>query len=80
MDVTRVLPADRPALIIPMDHGLTMGNLPGLENPAALLEQLITAGVDGTLMSPGTGQTARRARQGGRHEPDADAGLSVVER
>lgn len=66
MDVTRVLPQDRPALIIPMDHGLTMGNLPGLQDPAALLEQLIGAGVDGTLMSPGLAkQLGGRCKAGG---------------
>ncbi|GHF36458.1 class I fructose-bisphosphate aldolase [Deinococcus metalli] len=61
MTVERVLPTDRAALIIPMDHGLTMGNLTGLHDPAALLERLIHAGVDGTLLSPGLA-----ARLGGR--------------
>lgn len=49
----RVLPPDRKALIIPIDHGLSMGNVQGLENPRALLHKLRQAGVDGTLMSSG---------------------------
>ena len=48
-----VVPADRKVLIIPMDHGVVMGNLPGLERPAVLLDALIEAGTDGTLMSAG---------------------------
>ncbi len=66
MNVTRVLPQDRPALIIPMDHGLTMGNLSGLQDPAALLGHLLDAGVDGTLMSPGLAkQLGSRCKAGG---------------
>ena len=66
MDVTRVLPSDRPALIVPMDHGLTMGNLSGLQDPAKLLSQLISAKVDGTLMSPGLAKLlGGRVRAGG---------------
>jgi fructose-bisphosphate aldolase, class I len=66
MTVDRVLPADRPALIIPMDHGLTMGNIAGLQDPAALLERLLAAGVDGTLLSPGLARLlGERCREGG---------------
>lgn len=49
----RVLPPDSKSLIVPIDHGLTMGNVAGLEDPAELLQELAAAGVDGTLMSPG---------------------------
>jgi|DewCreStandDraft_5_1066085.scaffolds.fasta_scaffold01563_10 class I fructose-bisphosphate aldolase len=49
----RVLPPDRKALIVPIDHGLSLGNLQGLENPRATLQALREAGVDGTLMSAG---------------------------
>ncbi len=48
-----VVPDDRKVLIIPMDHGLVMGNVPGLQRPAALLEALVAAGTDGTLLSAG---------------------------
>lgn len=51
--IEHVLPAERAALIIPMDHGLSLGAIPGLEHPAALLRRLIDAQVDGTLMSAG---------------------------
>lgn len=49
----RVLPPDRKTLIVPVDHGLGMGNVPGLERPRELLRALRQAGVDGTLMSAG---------------------------
>lgn len=66
MNISQVLPPERAALIIPMDHGLTMGNLPGLQDPADLLERLIAAGVDGTLLSPGlAGRLGARCREGG---------------
>ena len=48
-----LLRADRKTLIVAIDHGLVFGNIAGLENPYAVLEQLIAAGVDGTLVSPG---------------------------
>lgn len=66
MNVTRVLPENRAALIIPMDHGLTMGNLMGLQDPEQLLDQLLAARVDGTLLSPGLAkQLGQRCRAGG---------------
>lgn len=49
----RVLPQGRKALIIPIDHGLGMGNVVGLERPRELLMALREAGADGTLMSAG---------------------------
>ncbi len=53
----RVLPSGRAALIIPMDHGLSLGAIAGLEDPAKLLGQLAEARVDGTLMSAGMAKT-----------------------
>ena len=47
------------AVIVPADHGLLFGAIQGLEDPCRLLERLIEAGIDGTLLSPGLGrQTA----------------------
>lgn len=51
--IEKVFPKGRASLIIPMDHGLSLGAIPGLEHPANLLGRLIEAGVDGTLMSAG---------------------------
>jgi class I fructose-bisphosphate aldolase len=68
--MTAVVPADRKVLIIPMDHGLVMGNLPGLERPATLLDALIEARTDGTLMSAGMAKLlGHRAK---------DAGMSLT--
>jgi len=41
------------SLIVPADHGLGAGAVPGLEEPRKLLEQLEGLGVDATLLSPG---------------------------
>ncbi|RAO98642.1 fructose-bisphosphate aldolase [Petrotoga sp. 9PW.55.5.1] len=41
------------SVIIPIDHGLVMGNIEGLQDPIDILEKLIKLGIDGTLMSPG---------------------------
>ncbi len=61
-----VVPADHKVLIIPMDHGLVMGNLPGLHHPAVLLDALIEACTDGTLMSAGMAKLlAPRAKEAG---------------
>lgn len=51
--LNRILPQDRKTLIIPVDHGLGMGNVAGLEDPKKLLISLHEQGVHGTLMSAG---------------------------
>lgn len=40
-------------LIVPVDHGLSLGNVKGLENPETVFRHLAELGVDGTLASPG---------------------------
>lgn len=40
-------------LIVPVDHGLSLGNVRGLENPESVLRELVHLGIDGTLASPG---------------------------
>jgi fructose-bisphosphate aldolase, class I len=65
-----VVPRERKVLIIPMDHGLVMGNLAGLQRPAELLDSLIAARTDGTLMSAGMAKLL-----GGRAK---DAGMSLT--
>ena len=49
-------PASGRALIVPVDHGLVLGALAGLENPRSLLESLEPLGVDATLLGPGLAQ------------------------
>lgn len=60
----RVLPPERKTLIVPIDHGLGMGNLSGLERPRELLRALREAGVDGTLMSAGLAKRIGAERGG----------------
>lgn len=46
-------------VIVPVDHGLALGATQGLEDVRATLARLIDAGIDGTLLGPGTArQTA----------------------
>ncbi len=49
----RLFGPDGRALILPVDHGLTLGRIAGLEDPVALLTELLPLGFDGVLMSPG---------------------------
>lgn len=46
-------PASGRSLVLPVDHGLNLGAVSGLENPRRLLERLERLGVDATLISPG---------------------------
>src|SRR3954471_20749498 len=41
------------SLVVPADHGLSLGVTPGLEEPRTLLERLESLRVDATLISPG---------------------------
>lgn len=41
------------SVIIPIDHGLVMGNISGLENPFETLKKLVELNIDGILLSPG---------------------------
>jgi class I fructose-bisphosphate aldolase len=41
------------SLVLPVDHGLNLGAVSGLEDPRRLLERLEGLGVDATLISPG---------------------------
>ncbi len=41
------------SLIIPIDHGIMMGSVKGLEDPIKTLKTLINLGIDGTLITPG---------------------------
>jgi class I fructose-bisphosphate aldolase len=46
-------PASDRSLVLPVDHGLNLGAVSGLEDPRRLLERLEGLGVDATLISPG---------------------------
>jgi class I fructose-bisphosphate aldolase len=55
--MSRILnPKSGKSVIIPIDHGIVMGNVEGLEDPIKILKQLINTGIDGTLLSPGIGK------------------------
>lgn len=44
---------DRPRLVLAMDHARAMGAVPGLEDPGAVLDRLLAAGVDAVMTSFG---------------------------
>src|SRR5699024_6792614 len=46
-------PSTGNTLILPIDHGVSAGNIAGLENPEKVLKELIIDDVDAVLMSDG---------------------------
>jgi class I fructose-bisphosphate aldolase len=57
----RVFGADGRTLVLPVDHGLTLGRVPGLEDPVGRVDGLLDLPCDGLLMAPGlTRATASR--------------------
>lgn len=49
----RIFGRDQRTMILPVDHGLMLGRVPGLEQPRALVQAAADAGCDGLLMSAG---------------------------
>lgn len=49
----RVFGPDGRAMVLPVDHGLMLGRVAGLEEPASLVAAAAEAGCDGLLMSAG---------------------------
>ena len=41
------------ALVVPLDHGLVAGPLPGIENPVALVKLIAQSDADAVLLTPG---------------------------
>jgi class I fructose-bisphosphate aldolase len=57
----RIFGADGRSLVLPVDHGLTLGRVQGLEDPVALVDGLLDLPCDGLLMALGlTRLTAER--------------------
>lgn len=52
--LSRLFPdAKRPMLSVPIDHGMQVGAIPGLEDPERLIAALADAGVDSVIVNPG---------------------------
>ena len=49
----RIFGADGRTLVLPVDHGLTLGRVEGLEDPVGRLDDLLDLPCDGLLMTPG---------------------------
>lgn len=54
--LNRIFAADGRTLIVALDHGLTEGMAPGLEQPGRLLAAVRRGGADAILTSPGVAQ------------------------
>lgn len=65
------------ALILPIDHGISAGNVRGLENPQKVLEDLNTPEVDAVLMTGGIGKQTESVFYG-RNAPARIKTLDVV--
>ncbi len=51
--LSRIFGPDHRAVILPIDHGLALGDVPGLEDPRAVLWEFLAGPVDGVLLSIG---------------------------
>jgi fructose-bisphosphate aldolase, class I len=71
----RIFGRDGRAMILPVDHGLMLGRVAGLEKPRALVEAATGAGCDGLLMSLGLA----RATAGTFADRQAPARLLTVD-
>jgi fructose-bisphosphate aldolase, class I len=49
----RIFGEDGNTLVLPVDHGLTLGRVEGLEHPVARMDELMDLPVDGLLMNTG---------------------------
>jgi fructose-bisphosphate aldolase, class I len=49
----RIFGADGRTLVLPVDHGLTLGRVEGLEHPVERIDGLLDLPCDGLLMTPG---------------------------
>ena len=49
----RIFGSDGRTLVLPVDHGLTLGRVEGLEDPVARVDGLLDLPCDGLLMAPG---------------------------
>lgn len=48
-----IKPADQKTVIVPIDHGITMGPIQGLRDYKGLVQQIITGGADGIILHKG---------------------------
>lgn len=46
-------PASGRMLCVPMDHGMQVGPIAGIENPEPLIDAVVEAGVDAVIVNPG---------------------------
>ncbi|MEZ5669822.1 MAG: deoxyribose-phosphate aldolase [Alphaproteobacteria bacterium] len=51
--MNRLIRPDRAALILPVDHGVVWGRVPGLENPVAVMNRFMDADISGFMMTTG---------------------------
>jgi class I fructose-bisphosphate aldolase len=64
----RIFGPDGRAMILPVDHGVMLGRVPGLEDPKVLVEAAAGAGCDGLLMTLGLAR-ATAGSFADRHAP-----------
>lgn len=51
--LSRIFGPDDRAVVLPIDHGLALGNVSGLEDPRAVLKNFLAGPLDGVLLSAG---------------------------
>jgi predicted phospho-2-dehydro-3-deoxyheptonate aldolase len=53
----RIFQSDNKTVIVPMDHGVTIGPVKGLENMQNIIDKLLIGGVDAVLINRGIAKT-----------------------
>ncbi|TRO49840.1 fructose-bisphosphate aldolase, partial [Candidatus Bathyarchaeota archaeon] len=49
----RILQKDNRTVIVPMDHGVSMGPIKGITNMQSIIDQLLKGGVDAVVLNKG---------------------------
>ena len=49
----RILQRDNRTVIVPMDHGVSMGPIKGITNPQNIVDQLLKGGIDAVVLNKG---------------------------
>lgn len=62
--MSRIFGPDHRSVILPIDHGSMLGRIPGLEDPLAVLEQMLPIGCDAFLMASGLAERSTRYFEG----------------
>lgn len=76
----RIFGDDGKTLIVALDHALSMGTIPGLENPGGVIEQVLEGGADAIMTTYGVASRFAAAIGGAGLILRVDGGVSTLSR